>query len=352
LEGERRKTSLQIRTLRRDERERLLELLDLWPLPDGWRGCDFFRRYVEDDPTFADENVVVAEEGGALVACVQIFPRPVRMRGRAVPMGGIGSVFTRPEQRRDGVSRRLLGFALERMRERGLLVSLLFAGVPSLYYALGWRAWQAKALLTAREAQSGVRDRDIELRAFDRSRDLAAIREIHARYSGRLDGTVVRDDRLWETTLRVAGNPREEFLVALRDGAVVAYARAVVLSSFLAVSEIGRSADGAEALAALVDRILEPREEDPLATPSRPSAELRRLAALPSAPDAELHVALAARGLAAKPVENPTVMWRCVDGPALARRLDVEMLPGEDGEALLRRVFPPGGFTYWPADRF
>src|SRR3990172_5194715 len=114
---------MQIRTLRRDERERLLELLDLWPLPDGWKGRDFFRRYLEDDPTFEDDNVVVAADGGALAACVQIFPRPVRMRGCAVPMGGIGSVFTRPEQRSDGVSRRLLAFALERMRERGLLRS-------------------------------------------------------------------------------------------------------------------------------------------------------------------------------------------------------------------------------------
>ena len=346
---------MQIRTLRRGERERLLELLDLWPLPDGWRGRDFFRRYVEDDPTFEDENVMIAEEAGELVSCVQIFPRPVRMRGRAVPMGGIGSVFTKPEQRHGGLARRLLELALERMRERGLLVSLLF-GDERIYHVLGWRAWQAQALLAVREATPADRAaRDAEIRAFDRARDLARVREIHAQYSGRFDGTVVRDDRLWETTLRVSGNPDEEFLVALRGdsgGAPVAYARAVVLRSFLVVSELGRTDAGADALAALVDRMLEPREEDPLARPDRPSAELRRLAALPWVPDADLHAALAARGLAAKPVENPTVMWRCVDGPALARRIDVEMFPGEDGEALLRRVLPPGRFTFWPADRF
>jgi hypothetical protein len=45
-------------------------------------------------------------------------------------------------------------------------------------------------------------------------------------------------------------------------------------------------------------------------------------------------------------------MWRCVDAAALARHLDVERLPGEDAEGLLRRVLPPGRFTYWPADRF
>jgi predicted N-acetyltransferase YhbS len=343
---------MQIRTLRRSERERLLELLDPWPLPDGWRGRDFFRRYVEDDPTFEDENVLVAEEAGELVSCVQVFPRPVNLLGRAVPMGGIGSVFTRAERRRAGLARRLLELALERMHARGILVSLLF-GDERIYSVLGWRAWAARALLAVREAEAARAPAPaIEIRAFDRARDLAAVREIHAGYSGRLDGTVVRDDRLWEASLRVAGNPHEEFLVALRAGAPVAYARAVVLHSFLVVSELGRTDAGGEALAALVDRMLSPRPEDPLARPGRPSAELRRVAALPWVPDAELHAALAARALSLRTVENPSVMWRCLDAPALARRLDLELLPGEDGEGLLRRVLPAERFTWWTSDRF
>jgi predicted N-acetyltransferase YhbS len=343
---------MQIRTLRRDERERLLELLDGWRLPDGWRGRDFFRRHVEEDPTFEDENVVVAEEAGELLSCVQVFPRPVNLRGRAVPMGGIGSVFTRSERRRGGLARRLLELTLERMRERGLLVSLLF-GDERAYHELGWREWSAKAQLAMREGSAAEHAADAPgIRAFDPARDLPAVREIHARYSGRFDGTVLRDDRLWEASLRVGGNPREEFLVALRDGVVVAYARAVVLHGFLVVSELGRTDGGADDLAALVDRVLEPRAEDPLAKPERPSAELRRLAALPWLPDAGLHGALAARGLQVKPVDNPSVMWRCLDAAALARRLDLELLPGENGEALLRRVLPPERFTWWPADRF
>jgi predicted N-acetyltransferase YhbS len=342
---------MQIRTLRSGERERLLELLDGWSLPDGWRGRDFFRRYVEDDPTFEDENVMVAEEAGELVSCVQVFPRPVNLRGRAVPMGGIGTVFTRSEWRRGGLARRLLELTLERMRERGLLVSLLF-GDERTYHELGWRAWGAKALLAVRGGAPALQAEGVEMRAFDPAGDFAQVREIHARYSGRFDGPVVRDDRLWEASLRVSGNPGEEFLVAFRDGAPVAYARAVVLHSFLVVSELGRTDAGADALAALVDRMLEPREEDPLARPDRPSAELRRLAALSWVPDTELHAALGARGLALKPVENPSVMWRCLDAPALARRLDLELLPGEDGEGLLRRVLPPDRFTWWTSDRF
>mgnify|MGYP003446902113 CR=1 FL=1 len=102
---------MEIRTLARDEREALLELLDGWSLPDGWRGRDFFRRYVERDPTFADENVWVAAEAGRLLSCVQVFPRPLRVAGVEVPAGGIGSVFTRDDARRRGLAERPTGVA-------------------------------------------------------------------------------------------------------------------------------------------------------------------------------------------------------------------------------------------------
>ena len=83
---------MELRPLQRSEREPLLDLLDHWELPDGWRGRDFFRRYVEDDPTFEDENVWVAVDAGRLVSCVRICPRPLRIRGEAVSALGAAGV--------------------------------------------------------------------------------------------------------------------------------------------------------------------------------------------------------------------------------------------------------------------
>jgi GNAT superfamily N-acetyltransferase len=341
-----------VRCLRREERETLLELLDLWPQAEGWRGSDFFRRYIEDDATFEDRNYLVGEEGGRIVCCVQIFPRPVRMRGATVPMGGIGSVFTHPERRRRGCASRLLACATERMLERGMEVSLLF-GVRSMYAALGWKPWGARVhLLSRADGAPGALPPGLRVEPFERSRDLEAVRRLHAEYSSALDGTVVRDERLWETSLRVAGNPSEEFLVARRGAHPVAYARAIVAESFLALSELGRAPDAADALAALVEQVLTPRDPDPLARPGRPSPHLRGLAALRAVPDAALEAALRARGIGWREVEDPTMKWRCLDPGALARRLGVRLEPGEDAEAFLRRVFPPGAFTFWPSDRF
>ena len=53
----------------------VLELLDPWDVGDGWRGRDFFRRYMELDPSYRDENFWVADDAGRLVSCVQVFPR-------------------------------------------------------------------------------------------------------------------------------------------------------------------------------------------------------------------------------------------------------------------------------------
>jgi predicted N-acetyltransferase YhbS len=207
-----------IRTLRAAEREALLALLDGWQLSNGWRGRDFFRRYLEHDPTYRDDNVWVAEQGGRLVACVQIFPRRLRIGGAAVPVGGIGSVFTSEKVRGSGISSALLEAAADAMRARGMPLSLLFASRHAFYGRLGWLLWPRPRPLWLRGGRAAEPDGARRVESFDAGRDLDAVMDLHARYSGSLDGTVVRDRALWCGQLHFAGNPDEDFLVA-RDAA-------------------------------------------------------------------------------------------------------------------------------------
>lgn len=270
------------------------------------------------------------------------------MRGHAVPMGGIGSVFTHPESRGRGYASRLLEHTTRIMIERGMETSLLF-GIEPMYPALGWQPWGATARLLSRAEGASVAGAADD---FEPQRDLPEVRALHEVYSGAQEGTVVRDERLWETSLRVAGNPDEEFLVARASGRIVAYARAVVSEGFLAVSEVGRAEGAAGALATLVARILTSREPDLLAPPERSSAQLRGLVAFRPPADVELDEALAALGIGGRLVEDPTVKWRCLDPAALSSRLGIGLEPGEAPDAYLRRVFPPGASVFWPSDRF
>jgi len=352
---------MTIRTLRADEHEALLDLLDGWELPDGWRGRDFFRRFLDHDPTYDDTNVLVAEEAGRLVACVQIFPRQLLVRGRAIPAGGIGTVFTRPEARGGGVSSALLAACVDAMRARGLVLSLLFAERIAFYTRAGWTSWPSTRVLI-RPAQEGLTPTpaaDVVIRPFDAARDLAAVERLHA---ARLrEGCALRDAAAWAASLRLAGNPHEEFLVARapagarRDGApLVAYLRATRLSGVLLVTEWVRSdaAAGARAAAALVGALLGPRDPDPLANEGRPSAELRRFAVTPPLLDDALASALVASGLSTRSVPDPSAMLRCLDAPALSRALDQPLTSGEDAVTYLQRMLPLERFGFWPADRF
>ena len=325
---------MEIRTLRKAEREPLLDLLDHWPISDGWQGRDFFRRYLEDDPTFADENVWVAVEAGRLISCVQIFPRPLRIRGRAVPTGGIGSVFTLAEHRRSGVAGALLDRAVDAMSGSGMEISLLFTGRIPWYTRLGWRSWVVTRTLLERRAPLPPKT-GAEILAFDPARDLAAVKAVHQDYSGSLDGTVVRDDSLWAGSLANAGNPDEDFRVVRDGGEVLAYARAAILEGFPILTEFGHRPGSVAALADLLAAMID----------ERAAAGNLHL-------DPTLERALDGRGFRLHRGEDPTVMLRCIDAVGLAERLGVEPPEGGDPASFLEEVLPAGSFGFWTADRF
>jgi GNAT superfamily N-acetyltransferase len=325
---------MELRTLRRSEREPLLDLLDGWEMPDGWQGRDFFRRYLEDDPTFSDENVWVAAEAGRLLSCVQIFPRPLRIRGKAVPTGGIGSVFTHPEHRRGGIAGALLDRAVEAMGRAGMELSLLFTGRIPWYTRLGWRSWAVTRTLLERR-EGAARASGAEILAFDPARDLAAVKAVHEHYSGCLDGTVVRDESLWQGSLANAGNPEEDFRVARRGEEVLAYARSTVLEGFPIVTEFGHGTGGVAALADLLAAMID----------EHAAAGNLHL-------DPELERALGSRGFRLHRGKDPTGMLRCIDPAALAESLGVEPSEGKDPASLLEELLPPDRFAFWNADRF
>lgn len=83
-------------------------------------------------------QMVAAFVGPEVVGALNILDFGQWFGGRSVPMGGIATVVVRPEHRGRGVARRLLEKALERMRERGLVVSTLNPATTRVYRAAGW----------------------------------------------------------------------------------------------------------------------------------------------------------------------------------------------------------------------
>ena len=73
---------------------------------------------------------------------------------------------------------------------------------------------------------------------------------------------------------------------------------------------------------------------------------------LPTFDDIGLTVALEHRGVRSHPMDEAKANFRCVNLIGFASRLDVDLLPDEEGVGFLRRILPPDAMVFWPADRF
>jgi len=351
---------MEIRTLRADEQPALLELLRDHPPMDGQPALPIFERRIRHDPTYAAENVVVAASHGHLLGCAWVLPRWLLVLGHKIPTGGLTGVYVEPGSRGQGFARALVEKAADLMRARGMELSLAFTARPAVLEAQGWQRWMGQRAVLRRnsggasKAGAPAATGDVELERFDRKsqRGLSAMQAIHSAYSSSRHGTVIRDDALWRASLELAGNPEEEIWIARRDGLAVAYARAAVIDEVLTVTEMGRFEDGAGALARLIRSLLEPRDDDPLATGGRASAALRDFLVLPTFDDIGLTVGLEHEGTNSHPMEEGRGYIRCLNLGAMAARLDVDLLEDETPSEFLERILPPDGFVFWPADRF
>jgi GNAT superfamily N-acetyltransferase len=335
---------MEIRRLEELEVEALLDLLDGWSVGDGWRGRDFFRRYIEDDSSFGCENVWVACDGGRLESCVQIFPRTLSVRGGRVSACGIGSVFTRAERRGEGLAPRVLTAALTAARERGFELGVLFAGLLDFYRAQGWvsRPRPFSRLEAGDALATSHGDRELE-----RDRELPFLVALHARQIEDLDGPVLRDEAGWLDSLRLAGNPNESIRLARRGRRALAYLRYTVLDAFPTITEW--AFEDASALADLVAGVFtrpaipgspgggeEPRRTAPASTTLRAPHVF--------APD--LVRALEARHIRVHPDTDTSLMLLALDRQGLARRF---ALAPDDIEASLLR---DEHLELWLSDRF
>lgn len=320
-----------LRTIAGDERDAVLDLLAEW-LNDR----AFFARYFAYDPSYRDDLCFVAEHDGRLVSTLQVFRKTVGVAGAgALEVGCVGNVYTAPAWRGTGIAGALLERAIDAMRAHGFDASLLFATRLDFYARFGWRSLPRVLSFLAPGGTAGVGDR---AEPFDAARDLAEVMAIYAAYNTAVPGATRRDAAYWRGQLRYAGNPGERFVVARRDGAVLAYARSTLLYDLHVVIEHGCLPGETAALAELLARLHHAAADQP--------GTLAQLT-----PDAALDAALRARGLEARAVDDRSWMWRPIVESQLADRLGVSIATVR-GDDFFAALFPAAGSRYWMADRF
>ena len=352
---------MELRAARRGERDEVLDLLGLW-----YNDREFFARYNQNDPKFRDELCLVARDGRALVATVQIFERAVRLDGQTTPMGGIGSVFTREDYRHQGVASALMRMAVDTLEQEQFEVSLLFAERLTFYNQFGWREILRKFSVLANAAALRAPGQ-CEIDVFDPARDLDAVASIHRDYTGRFNISAARDAADWLGNLTFAGNQpgegcAEYFIIARRKSGPAAYARVTRFHGVTMVMEYGYRDGREDDLVTLFQHLGEAstgvRCSHPLLGDHRSAAMLSHGAGA-SAPAGVLvtHTAhdkafesrLTAAGVPVTYHQDNNYMWRIVSAEKLGRRFG---LPADRTAARAFELFASDNSLFWSADRF
>src|SRR5262245_44746310 len=83
---------------------------------------------------------VALVEDGRLLASAKRYDFTARLQGRAVPVLGVGAVFTPPDMRGRGHARMLIHAMHDDARARGCAMALLFSEIgPAFYESMGYR---------------------------------------------------------------------------------------------------------------------------------------------------------------------------------------------------------------------
>ncbi len=312
-------------TLPSGERAQFLDLMET-----AFQERELFERYFDHDPELSDHDTLVALEGGRLVSGLQIFTRTIRLKRRAIKLGGIGSVATRPNREGRGIATELLRRAVHEMIRRQMALCLLFAERTGFYQRLGWTQIEYPVWVVHRDSAPTAG-------GLGRPRNQHHLRDLmrlYDAYCADRELTTVRNSEYWKGQLRFAGNPDEDFRVVEREGTVVAYARQIELMTLSRVTEYARADEAAPELARLL------LEMTPATKPLF----------VPCAGDEELASELGQRAGAVDTIRFPDAMWRVLDRPALEQLAGLS--PQANDDELLASLVGEKSGVFWPSDRF
>lgn len=221
---------IDIRQLRREEVAEALRLSEFafqYELTDEERA----RRVETTNP----EQVWACFADGALAAKMTLLPLQTWLHGKPFAAGGVASVATWPEYRRQGLVARLLKLALELMKADGQTLSFLHPFAFAFYRKYGWETYVDIKSYTLEAAQ---------LPAFApvpgtmrRTSDWRELSGVYAEYAAGYNGAIARDERWW--TDRIFARKKGLSAVYVNEaGQARGYVRYIVRDSVMTVHEL------------------------------------------------------------------------------------------------------------------
>ncbi|MCG9895945.1 MAG: GNAT family N-acetyltransferase [Fimbriimonadaceae bacterium] len=197
------------------------------------------------------DDCSVAVVDGEIVAAVDVFFRDVYdSEGMLRRMGGIGSVATLPEYRKQGLSGRLLERALEVMEKKGAEWSLLFTGVNSHYARYGWfdtptLRWDVRIPVGLPNPRP---EWAISETRYLRLEDILSLRPAHEAFNAGRPLTTHRTETMWKVAVRERFNRPDWVCLTATRGDRLAFLAAQIGSEWFEVRELKGDEEGLQAL--------------------------------------------------------------------------------------------------------
>ncbi|MGI6169635.1 MAG: GNAT family N-acetyltransferase [Christensenellales bacterium] len=150
---------------------------------------------------YSAENTLVYEEGREIVACMQVLPMDILMRGKAFKTGFVVGVSTRPEFRGQGFAGAMLERSFELMRQRGIAYTNLYPepkGFYGYYRKFGYEVGSARQ----RYLMPGQQLRELPKSgltsvAVGADLDFMPLMQLYEAKMRRFSGSVLRDAASW-----------------------------------------------------------------------------------------------------------------------------------------------------------
>lgn len=136
-------------------------------------------------------------DNGQLAAKLHLIPLSCYINGKQFQMGGVSSVATWPEYRRQGLVKQLLRHGLKQMKRNGQTISFLHPFSVPFYRKYGWEiAFTEKHYLIPVEKMKGNWHANGYVRRVQKNTPL--LNKIYTAYAESFTGMLVRDGKWWE----------------------------------------------------------------------------------------------------------------------------------------------------------
>lgn len=163
----------------------------------GWRDDDIMQSKF---PILERADVIGCWDGNDLVSQIAVYPLRMNIHSEIYDIGHITSVSTYPEYSGKGLMKRLLRTSLERIRENGRSLALLFPFSIPLYRKFGWEIVSNKISYKVKDTQIFPGRRRDRAPGYVRrvAWDNPEFMDLHTRFAQRTHGCILRDSVAWE----------------------------------------------------------------------------------------------------------------------------------------------------------